>query len=76
MSLDACLVIYDNPRDFPGKYVVRKHVIEPGFTAPTREHSVHNTLKEARRSLPNAGRHMLRVPRSPDDEPQIVEVWF
>ena len=65
--------IYERPRDFPDSYVLRGHVIERGGTRPHDVCFVAATLEEVRTQLP-LGVHCL--PRSPDDEPQIVESWI
>jgi hypothetical protein len=71
----AVIVIYRNPSDFPGKYVVRRQwagrggvLIEPGTLA------VVDTLDQARAAVPPE--QDTRLNRQPDDDPCIVEVWL
>lgn len=67
-------VVYDHPRDQPESWVVRRHVIErPGTHRPTDDHSLHQTLEEARAAIPM---WCVRMERHPDDDPVIVEVWL
>ena len=64
-------VIYDHPRDYPGHFVVRRWLIEPGTCKPS-EAMIYGTLEEARRSIP---RDLVRIARSPEDDSCIVETW-
>ena len=74
-ALMTIWVIYDNPSDYPGKFVLRAQYVLPGnqvgvATEPT---AVCDSLMEARSWLPpglyGQGRH-------PEDDPTIVEAWF
>lgn len=67
--------IYERPLDYPDGFVVRLHRVLPGMSVATNHAVVAESLEEARGLIP--GRcSMLRVPRSPQDEPQIVESWL
>lgn len=66
-------VIYHNPSDHPGKWVVRPRHISPGRDEPMALCYVCDNLEEARTKIP-AGLHCL--PRYPQDDPVIYEVWF
>lgn len=67
-------VIYDNPLDFPGQHVARRHVVRvDGFPEATDDHHVADTLDAIRALLPEG---LTRIPRFADDEPQIVETWL
>jgi hypothetical protein len=61
--------VYWNPRDIPGKWVVRHFV---GLT-PDRYGVICNTLTEAREQVPD---HCVRLDRSPGDDFAIYEVWL
>lgn len=68
-------VVYHNPSDFPGKYVVRRTVATPlpPYSRPDAEPLiVCDTLAEARTVLPVGGYNLGRMD---GDEPQIFEVW-
>ena len=65
--------IYFNPTDAPGKYVVRRWVIGRGTLTPDANAQYADRLEDARGHVPS-GRVCL--PRLPDDERQIVEVWI
>ncbi len=58
--------IYDSPIDLPGSFVARKWVLDK----PTSELLQDKTLDGLRAKLLHC------MPRSPGDEPQIVETWI
>ena len=62
--------VYQNPSDYPGKFVVRKFVGENPDEKPL---CVEDTLEEARKKIP-AGLH--RADRIPNDDVVIIETWF
>lgn len=72
-----CLyVIYRNPSDYPGLYVVRRHCLRAdAYGAVPEPHPliVTTDLDSARNALPaglyNLGRHIK-------DDPVILEVWI
>ncbi len=66
--------IYREPRDFPGRWVLRGHEVVPG--RGLRAHSfcfLADTLDEARAKVP-AGAKRFR--RAPGDHPAIQECWM
>ncbi len=62
-------VVYNNPSDFPGMYVLRRWVGDKADPEPI----MVGTLEEVRRSVPD-GKVMLS--RCPDDDPCILETWI
>lgn len=67
-------VIYANPKDCPGKYVVRRHLTGPGFVLADQDPTaIVESLEEARSAVP-PGRFNLH--RMPGDDPCIAEVWI
>jgi hypothetical protein len=67
-------VIYYDPKDYPGKWVVRRFDISSAEgIVPQTEASVCDSLTEARAAVP-LGASWLD--RSPGDEPQIKEMWL
>ncbi len=65
-------VVYENPSDFPGKFVVRIHTIsEVGRFFG--EANAFSSLDEARKSVPPG---LVKFRRSPMDDPRIVETWL
>lgn len=66
-------VVYEDPIDFPGRFVVRRQRASAGLVeVDPVPMAVVNTLEEARAVLP---RGLARIPRASDDEPQVVEGW-
>jgi hypothetical protein len=66
--------VYQNPSDYPGKFVVRSQIIRAGKVIPADSPLiVADTLAEARLAIPFG---LYRSPRHPQDDPVIVEVWF
>jgi hypothetical protein len=64
---------YENPRDFPGQFVVRRWLADAGgVKCERRPFALGSTLESVRRLLP-AGLHCL--PRATTDDPVIVETW-
>jgi hypothetical protein len=67
-------VVYQNPTDYPGKFVVRRQVVKGKWVrADAKPLCVVSTLQEARSAIP-AG--LYRQERHSDDTLAIVEVWF
>ena len=66
-------VIYENPRDFPGQFVVRRHDVYPGRVEVQKLATVHTTLEQARRAVPQG---LVRLERSANDDPVIRETWL
>lgn len=64
-------VIYEYPADYPEHFVVRRWEITPGSALPG-DGSLHDTLEEARTMVPPG---LVCLPRAPDDDAAIVEVW-
>jgi hypothetical protein len=68
--------VYERPRDYPDKFVVRRWWIgkDPGRPIPDPDwFYLADTLDEVRAHVP---RHCVRLERDPNDDPKIVEVWI
>ena len=69
--------IFETPRDFPGKFVVRSFATNaaPPYDPIPAPHpaAVVDTLEEARAALPPG---LAMIPRSPEDDAVIVETWL
>lgn len=66
-------VIYSREtKDFPGVYVVRLHLALPEPHVTTA-YFTSSFLQDARDLLP---RGLTRMPRFPQDDPTIIEVWL
>lgn len=67
-------IIFMSPIDAPWKFVLRRHIFQPGKTLIDPEPiRVSCCLEEVRAALPD-GLHCL--PRQPGDPPALLEVWF
>ncbi len=67
-------VIFDtNTRDFPGVFVCRRNEIGAGWVRPTDDHFTGNSLEEMRQRIPPG---KVCIPRYPEDDPNIIEVWL
>lgn len=66
--------VYWNPKDYPNRFVVRRWTINSREAPVPREViAVTLTLREARSKIPPG---LFCMPRWPDDDRTIVEVWF
>lgn len=66
--------VYERPRDYPEHYVARRWENVGGREpVPTTDVFVAASLAEVRALLP-PGLHC--IPRFPDDQPVIVEIWL
>lgn len=61
--------IYKYPKDFPKDYVARQFIVDQ----PTEITLVADTYKRIIALIPPG---MIRIPRSPFDDPVIVETWI
>lgn len=66
-------VVYRSPRDYPGKFVVRRWSIEAAGPSPREVRAVVGTLEAARSKIP---RGLFMFVRSAEDDPCIVETWL
>ena len=66
-------VIYDHPKDHPHFFVVREWIIGRGELRHGRMMGVAETLDKARAIVPEG---LACIPRYPEDDPVIVEVWM
>ena len=66
-------VIYDKPKDYPTKFVLRSWVIGPGTVHAGPMICVVDTIEEARGNLPHG---LCQLPLFESDDPVIAEVWI
>lgn len=60
--------VYDSPIDLPGRFVARKWLLD----RPTDELLQDKTLDGLRQKLPQG---LVRLERSSQDDPKIIETW-
>ena len=65
--------IYESPRDYPGRFVVRGWTVQREPVPDELPTAVVDTLAAARRHVPVG---LFRLDRDPDDDPTIVETWL
>jgi|SRR5277367_5300502 len=67
--------VYYDPRDFPGKYVARRHDIfrDKKESRPSSQYFVADSLDEIRALIPYG---MACLTRSEEDDARIVETWI
>lgn len=63
------ICIYNNPSDYPGKYVARLWDVDK----PTNMVAIAESLEEIREAKPP---EMMIMDRMPNDDPVIVETWI
>jgi hypothetical protein len=68
-------VIYDHPKDEPASFIARRWVIMEGEMRPTLETISCQTVQAIRDFL-TGSMALTRFPRSPGDDPCILEVWL
>ena len=64
--------IYDHPRDYPTKWVLRPYRIVGGNVTIVGEAETADSLEAIRAKVP---RWCVRLLRDPSDDPVIVERW-
>jgi len=67
------ICIYDNPADFPDKFVARLWVSGRDGGKPTRFMAIRDTLAQIRETIPPG---MMPLSRNAIDDPVIVETWL
>jgi hypothetical protein len=75
MTSLAMWTVYDNPRDYPGKYVARRFDVDASGPKPSASIIVMDDLEKLRDVL-QFEMGLVKLMRSPGDEPQIVETWL
>lgn len=79
MSEAAVLVmwtVYDHPTDFPDVYVARRFDIVSGAALVTPQTIMAADLDVLRQRLFEEADCTDRLPRDPNDDPKILEVWL
>jgi hypothetical protein len=66
--------IYDHPTDYPNQFVARLLLVDNGEVKMTWIIILSDELEALRNHMRRW--ELTRVPRSPEDEPQIVESWM
>lgn len=77
MTKLALWTVYESPADHPGQFVARRFLNDE----PTEHHKVSTHLSVVRKWIEHDAMNFnqglpVRVERSEQDEPQIVETWL
>ena len=73
----SIFTVYENPRDYPGSFVVRRfEVTRNGALPEPLPLVVTDTLEEARAAIKRASPGAAWVTRNPEDDDPIVECWL
>jgi hypothetical protein len=66
--------IYDHPRDHPTMFVARKWWVDGNGPQPTTDMMISANVEDLRSAMAQMG--LTCLPRYPDDDPVILEVWL
>lgn len=72
----AVYTIYDHPTDFPQGYIARLFLVSSDGPVPTDEAFADAHLDEVRQWIQRVAPGAVRIPRSPEDDPAILETWL
>jgi hypothetical protein len=75
MSTLAMWTVYDNPKDYPGKFVARRFDVDASGPKPSASIIIAEDL-DTLRDILQFEFGLVKLMRSPGDEPQIVETWL
>lgn len=64
------ITVYQNPADYPDKYVAR---LSDAHSGPTVHMLLKDSLEEIREAIPKI---FYRQDRDPLDDPRIIETWI
>jgi hypothetical protein len=73
MSVLVQHIVYFNPSDCPGKYVIRKVLIDDGKFHMEKAAIILDSYAQVREFIPDG---LVRMSRHQDDDPVIVETWI
>jgi len=73
----SIFTVYENPRDYPGRIVVRRFDVSAGGAVADPEPlAIVDTLDEARAAIKRVHPGAAWVQRNPSDDDPIVECWL
>lgn len=71
----AMWTVYDHPLDYPDKFVARRFDFDASGPKPSASIIVAPDL-ETLRDILEFELHLVKLMRSPGDDPKIVETWL
>jgi len=75
MTTLAIWTVYDNPNDYPGKFVARRFDVDASGPRPSESLIIAQSLEVLRDTL-QFELGLVKLMRSPEDDPKIVETWL
>jgi hypothetical protein len=75
MTMLAMWTVYDNPTDYPGKFVARRFDVDKDGPKPSASIIVMDDLEKLRDVL-QFELGLVKVMRNEGDDPKIVETWL
>lgn len=66
-------VVYNSPKDYPNKYVVRRFLIGNGTLEPKEVVAISESKNEVLKHIPG---DRVKIDRHENDDPVIEEVWI
>ena len=66
--------VFDHPLDHPTVFIARRGEVTAGQYVPTLDVIVSHDIEKIREQLQDMG--LFCLPRQPNDDPKIVEVWL
>jgi hypothetical protein len=67
--------VYDNPTDYPGKFVARRFDVDASGAKPSASIIIMDDLTKLRDMLAFE-MHLTPLARNEGDDPKIVETWL
>jgi len=71
----AIWTVYEHPADYPDKFVARRFDVDASGARPSASILVAPDL-ETLRDILAFELHLVKLMRSPEDQPHIVETWL
>jgi hypothetical protein len=71
----AMWTVYENPKDYPGKFVARRFDVDADGPKPSASVIIMDDLDDLRDILAHQ-MHLVCLTRNEEDDPVIVETWL
>ena len=75
MTSLAIWTVYDNPTDYPGKFVARRYDVGANRVTTSSSVIIMDDLEKLRDVL-EFELHLVKLMRMPEDDPKIMETWL
>lgn len=67
-------VVYDHPRDYPNSFIARRWIADANRITATEDIAKAATIEALQLHFRKQG--LVKINRSPTDDPKIVETWL